>query len=926
MQLHSFISSRWLTRTFPRQLIIRTGVLLCSILLVPVLAHGQLQNGEFNSLNGWFPFGPCNIALSSDAYQGGSAAQVTNRALSWQGIAQSLIGVVEADKDYHITSFVKLLGSTGKAIQLQIKHTDDRGTRFYKIGEIRANDTEWTLLQTGFHFQSNGVTTELDLIFNASELGPGQFDFDYLVDSVQIVENNWQDAAAARIEQFRKRDAELTFVDSTGQPAVELQVDVRQVNHDFGFGSTLNHEIAYNQTYEDFFKEHYERATFEFFTQWRATESVRGVEDYRIADISLDFAEANGIKIKGHALAYPLQEFLPDWLIPLAPNEVQAELEQRVTNVASRYEGRLTGWDVSNEMLEHDWLAQTLGESYRPWIFQRARELCPDAILSTNEFGIEDSVLKAKRYRQLIGDLLDNGAEIDEIGIQSHFLNYVSPKGIEIAIEELAGFGIDFYFSEFDFTNVDDVERAKGLENFYRYAFSRPEANGITMWGFWAGSHWRGPEASIVDLDWTVNAAGQKYFELIDEWTTSFNQEVPSEEALQFRGFHGDYLITTFDPEESITNYHLVFLPKGNNALSGQLEINDIDGSLTIYGTPGDDVFEFDFQEPDRFVLNGELIVIDDSISPNVLRFFGGGGNDRLETTSRPRNQNFIFNGERLSVDGEIFIEFPETEAVVAVAQTLGSTVTFNDTAGDDFFMSFFDFSSMSTAQTEMRAENFRFVFSRSFRGGFDTAWIFGAPNLTDRFYSNVDTLSIRTGARHRRASGFDDTLMLSNGPFNVAVVDLPASPNKVTVYPTETAVENNGKSLKLFDFTRTAINGADNNDDSVDFRGRSLAQTLRIFSDFLFFHGSGFQVTVNDINRSTFNSSDGISSRVIIRDSAGNDTLDVDETTMTYSNSQALHSASGMDSVRGYSTFGGTDTATVSDSAPTTILVGDWE
>ena len=108
------------------------------------------------------------------------------------------------------------------------------------------------------------------------------------------------------------------------------------------------------------------------------------------------------------------------------------------------------------------------------------------------------------------------------------------------------------------------------------------------MWGFWANSHWRGPNAALVDSDWTVNAAGQKYFELIDEWTTSLSPTTLSDGALEFRGFHGDYLVTTVDTENSVTNYHLVVLSEGTDALSQELQVNSVDGSLIVYGTDGD--------------------------------------------------------------------------------------------------------------------------------------------------------------------------------------------------------------------------------------------------------------------------------------------------------------------------------------------------
>jgi hypothetical protein len=67
--------------------------------------------------------------------------------------------------------------------------------------------------------------------------------------------------------------------------------------------------------------------------------------------------------------------------------------------------------------------------------------------------------------------------------------------------------------------------RADNLETLYRMALSKPAVDGIMMWGFWAGSHWRGSNAAIVNLDWTLNASVQRYQSLLAEWTTLADDE-----------------------------------------------------------------------------------------------------------------------------------------------------------------------------------------------------------------------------------------------------------------------------------------------------------------------------------------------------------------------------------------------------------------
>jgi hypothetical protein len=90
--------------------------------------------------------------------------------------------------------------------------------------------------------------------------------------------------------------------------------------------------------------------------------------------------------------------------------------------------------------------------------------------------------------------------------------------------------------------------RADNLEMLYRIAFSKPAVEGVLMWGFWAGSHWRGSNAAIVDLNWTLNDAGRRYQSLLAEWTTITNGTTGADGTYDFRGFHGSYDITLTSP------------------------------------------------------------------------------------------------------------------------------------------------------------------------------------------------------------------------------------------------------------------------------------------------------------------------------------------------------------------------------------------
>ncbi len=112
----------------------------------------------------------------------------------------------------------------------------------------------------------------------------------------------------------------------------------------------------------------------------------------------------------------------------------------------------------------------------------------------------------------------------------------------------MAELGLRIWITEYDSEHADPAVRADNLETLYRIAFSKPAVEGVLIWGLWAGSHWRVANAAIVDLDWTLNEAGQRYQSLLAEWTTATNGSTDVVGAFQFRGFHGAYDLTLTPP------------------------------------------------------------------------------------------------------------------------------------------------------------------------------------------------------------------------------------------------------------------------------------------------------------------------------------------------------------------------------------------
>ncbi len=177
-----------------------------------------------------------------------------------------------------------------------------------------------------------------------------------------------------------------------------------------------------------------------------------------------------------------------------------------------------------------------------------------------NDYNIIAGGYDLDAYVQQISDLQDAGAHIDGIGVQGHFSDgNNSMAQISQRLDTLAEFGLPIWVTEYDYANADENLRADFLEDFYRTAFAHPAVEGILMWGFWANAHWRGADAALLDADFSVNAAGQRYQALRAEWWTNDAGVSDGSGAVDFTGYYGDYAVTLSDGSGPPEIYYLSF-------------------------------------------------------------------------------------------------------------------------------------------------------------------------------------------------------------------------------------------------------------------------------------------------------------------------------------------------------------------------------
>lgn len=185
--------------------------------------------------------------------------------------------------------------------------------------------------------------------------------------------------------------------------------------------------------------------------------------DWEPADQIVNFAQANGMKMRGHTLCWHNQA--PGWIFKDEQgNDVSKEvllkrLKDHITEVVTRYKGKVYAWDVVNEVIDDDdsryfreskWY-QICGEDFVVKAFEYAHAADPDAKLFYNDYNTEMPGKREKIYRML-KQLKDAKVPVHGVGLQAHWHLPDDPSEQELrnSIEKYSSLGLEIHITELD--------------------------------------------------------------------------------------------------------------------------------------------------------------------------------------------------------------------------------------------------------------------------------------------------------------------------------------------------------------------------------------------------------------------------------------------------------------------------------------------
>jgi GH35 family endo-1,4-beta-xylanase len=226
--------------------------------------------------------------------------------------------------------------------------------------------------------------------------------------------------------------------------------------------------------------------------KWAALEPGQNSFDFSAADQHLAFAQAHGMAVHGHNLAWGA--FNPAWLTngSWTAASLTNVLYNHIDNVVGHYRGKIAVWDVVNEPINTPSIWQgIIGSSYIDLALRRAHVDDPAACLIINEYSDETLGGAGDAMYSLAQGLVQSGSPLCGIGMQFHVDgNGVDYNSFSANMARFAQLGLKIYITEMDVrisgspSAADLSNQANVYQNVLDRCLLQPACGGLQTWGF----------------------------------------------------------------------------------------------------------------------------------------------------------------------------------------------------------------------------------------------------------------------------------------------------------------------------------------------------------------------------------------------------------------------------------------------------------
>ena len=380
--------------------------------------------------------------------------------------------------------------------------------------------------------------------------------------------------ARSGIEHHRKSPLTLRLLGPDGAALPGRALELEQTGHAFDFGCSAASTVAAEadpaiKARNQLFCKLFNCTTAKCYWDEKWHQPIEHVQGQRVTSTFLaevDWARANGLRVRGHPLVWTVDKAIPAWVKRYDYERQLRLVEENCRSLIGAAGGRVQLWDLVNEALwepslrhlaERDWPHIETTEEMLTYIEPAlgwARDEDPDARYVINDYGLEvnnttmKGVTAAKqrqRFVELAQALVERGCAPDALGTQAHVGKWFPMSAVQQSLDDLASTGLPVQVTEYwahfkSCPGIDELseadqreEQARYVRDFYTVVFGHPATDHLTFWGGKEFFDRKGyvPSRLYRALDELINGA----------WRSQGQYQTDQDGVVSDRVFQGDY-------------------------------------------------------------------------------------------------------------------------------------------------------------------------------------------------------------------------------------------------------------------------------------------------------------------------------------------------------------------------------------------------